>query len=188
MWLRGSSVGTDLSDGMVANGQAAQQQPPPSLPPLYNGKGLSISGALTNQAGNFGIFSISRCTSSSTDLKATHPAICMAHTLSQPNFEAQDVIFIPDIMLLELAQCWAPGYDDQLIYLLAAYQMAFQNSTGSGLDGFMIQFNNNALGVLPASQHIPVQLPPGGSSPVIIPLQRSQNMVSSAAGRTLQVS
>ena len=72
--------------------------------------------------------------------------------------------------------------------LLAAYQMALQDSTGNGLDGFMIQFNNNALGVLPASQHIPVQLPPGGSSPVTIPLQRSQNMVSPAAGRTLQVS
>ena len=66
--------------------------------------------------------------------------------------------------------------------------MAFQNSSGGGLDGFMIQFNNNALGVLPASQHIPVQLAPGASSNVAVPLNRSQTMIAPAAGRSLQVS
>lgn len=65
--------------------------------------------------------------------------------------------------------------------------MAFQNSTGGGLDGFMIQFNNNSLGVVPASQQIPVQLRPGGESSVAVPLNRSQAMVQPAAGRTLQV-
>ena len=69
----------------------------------------------------------------------------------------------------------------------AVYQMAFQNAAGGGLDGFMIQFNSNALGVAPASQHLQIQLGPGGNATTAVPLTRNQAMVNPAAGRALQV-
>ena len=66
--------------------------------------------------------------------------------------------------------------------------MGFKNETGGLLDGFMIQFNNNALGVMPASQHVPIQIPPGAHHEQAVPLNRNEAMVSQAAGRVLQVS
>lgn len=67
--------------------------------------------------------------------------------------------------------------------------MAFTNTTGQPLDGFMIQLNKNTFGLAPVHQNIPLQgpIPAGGSVNTMVPLVQNPNMGSGAVSPILQV-
>ena len=69
--------------------------------------------------------------------------------------------------------------------MFPVYKLAFHNGTPGPLDGFMIQFNKNALGLAPTSQAVQLQtnppgtpLMPGQSAPASLPLAISPGMVA----------
>jgi AP-1 complex subunit beta-1 len=76
------------------------------------------------------------------------------------------------------------------------YQMEFENvSAGVTLDGFMIQFNKNIFGLVPANQVVPVDpIAPGATCAVAVPITQNASLVTPpstgsgiAASATLQV-
>jgi hypothetical protein len=123
----------------------------PILLPAAKGKGLEIRGRLSTQAGK---------------LSTPYPFASCTRTCSF------GWIFIDFIVLIY-------GHVDGVVGTV--YDLQFDNQSGSQLDGFMIQFNSNSQGLVPANQVLAIQtLSPGDSANTAVPLIQSQTMMSPA--------
>lgn len=68
------------------------------------------------------------------------------------------------------------------------YSLVFENGSPVPLDGFMIQFNKNAFGLMPPSGALPVPtIPPGQSAPLQLPLALFQNVAPPPLSSVLQI-